>query len=78
MRAIYRGYEIIVTREECLAGYSLLYISVFRLSDGFECVADVEDSGETVRSMIKYMKQRIDAELKEEDPWGEKILDLAN
>jgi hypothetical protein len=67
----YRGYTIDVKREICLGGWDMLYYSIFRDSDNFECTSGCENSGETVRNMTKYMKERIDAELQEADPWGE-------
>lgn len=70
MKVIYRGHEIEVKREKCLAGYGMLYTSVFD-PDGVERVGDVEDSGEKVRDQIKYMKERIDAELASDKPWDD-------
>lgn len=71
MKAIYRGHEITVTREKCMAGYALLYWSVFRASDGYECASGVEDSSETVAGMMSVLRDRVDAELEESDPWEE-------
>lgn len=72
MKVIHRGYEIDVIREPCLGGWPMLYYSIYRLDDG-KCFLDTfEDSDEKVRDMIKYMKQRIDAELALDDPWLEK------
>ena len=70
MKVVYRGHEIEVTREKCLGGWSELYTSVFRLSDGLECVCAVEDSEEKVVDQVRYMKERIDEELASENPWG--------
>lgn len=70
--ASYRGHRIEVSREKCLAGYSLLYYSVYREGDGYECLCSFEDSAEKVRDMVGYMKARIDDELADPDPWGEK------
>jgi hypothetical protein len=70
MKISYRGYEIDVRREICLAGYPLLYWSIFREADGLECAAGYEDSAETVREMLKNLRSRVDGELAEEDPWG--------
>lgn len=70
MKVTYRGYEITVTREKCLAGYGMLYTTIYD-SDGVERVCMVEDSGEKVRDQIRYMKQRIDAELASDKPWGD-------
>ena len=70
MKVVYRGHEIEVTREKCLGGWSELYTSVFRLSDGLECVCAVEDSAEKIVDQVRYMKERIDEELASENPWG--------
>lgn len=74
MKVNYKGHEISVSREKSMAGYSMLYFSIFRLSDGYECLTSFEDSAETVRDKINQLKERIDNELKEEDPWGENEL----
>lgn len=71
MKAVHRGHEITVTREKCMAGYSLLYYSIFRKSDGYECTSGFEDSDEKVGDFVGVMKQRVDAELAEDDPWME-------
>jgi len=72
MQVVYKAHEINVTKEKCLAGYTMLYWSIFRISDGFECDSGCMDSDDTVRTIVKVFKGRIDAELKEEDPWMEK------
>ena len=72
MKTVYRGHEIEVYRDECLAGYSLLYYSIFRLSDGYECDSGFTEEKATVREMIGYLKERIDNELLEDNPWMEK------
>jgi hypothetical protein len=71
MKVSYRGHEIEVHREPCLAGYSLLYYSVFREEHGFECLSGYEDSAEKVQDMVQNLRQRVDAELAEDCPWGE-------
>jgi hypothetical protein len=63
MKTIYRGHEIDVKRERCLAGYALLYYSVFRVGDWYEVTSGYEDSAETVRDMVGHMKARVDAEI---------------
>lgn len=72
MKVSYRGHEIDAHREKCLAGYSLLYFSVFRESDGYECVSDYTTGSDTARDMVGYLKARVDEELASADPWGEK------
>jgi hypothetical protein len=72
MKSIYRGYEIEVFRDECLTGYELLFYSIFRLFDGYECTSGYSEEATTVRQMIKDLKERIDNELTEDDPWLEK------
>lgn len=72
MKVSYRGYEIEAKRERCMGGWDLLYYSIYRECDGYECYCSFEDSSETVRDKIKQLKERVDNEHKEEDPWGEK------
>ena len=71
MKVEYKGYDIEVNREDCLGGWKNLYYSIYRKSDGFECVCDFTEGEDTVDDYIKYMKERIDAELLEDDPWEE-------
>jgi hypothetical protein len=71
MIATYRGHKIEVTREKCQGGWGMLYFNIFRLSDGYECLTSFEDSAETVRGKVQQLKERIDNELAEENPWGE-------
>ena len=72
MKTIYKGHEITVTREKSMAGYSMLYYSVFRVFDGYECTSGFSDSSETIKEFTGIMKERIDAELAEDDPWCER------
>jgi len=72
MIAKYKGYYIEVTREQCTAGYDLLYYSVTRISDGYTPLCDYEDSAESVKGQIANLKERIDNEHKTDDPWMEK------
>lgn len=69
MKARYKGYEIEVTRQRCLGGWSMLYFSIFRESDGLECLTNFADCSETVREMIGVLKERIDNEHATDDPW---------
>lgn len=72
MIAHHRGHTIDVRREESLGGDMLLYYAVVRDSDGYCCVDSFEDSDHTVRELIGHMKARVDNELAEDDPWGER------
>lgn len=72
MKIVYRGHEIEAKREKCLAGYTLLYFSVFRESDGYECTSGYTTGSDTALDMVGYLKQRVDAELESTDPWGER------
>ncbi len=71
MKVIYRDHEIDVRREQSLGGDELLYYSVFRVADGFECTSGFEDSAETVETFAAYLRSRVDVELTEADPWME-------
>lgn len=72
MNVSYKGHKLTVTKEKSLGGYNLLYYSIFRESDGYECMSGFENTVDTVRTLVKAFKERIDNELKEEDPWMEK------
>ena len=51
---------------------SLLYYSIFRLSDGYECTSGFTEDTSRANVYVGYMRDRIDAELADPDPWGEK------
>ena len=55
----YKGFGINIAREKCMAGYSLLYYSVYT-PDKEEIICSFEDSAEKVKTMIKHMKMRVD------------------
>ena len=69
MKVIYRGHEVDIKRERCLGGWSMLYTSVFRLSDGLECIGMCEDTNDTMRYQLSWIKERIDEELAKDNPW---------
>jgi hypothetical protein len=69
MKTTYRGFEIEVTREKCLAGYSLVYYSIFRKSDGLEIYSGFYDTEDTVREVIKDMKSTVDDFLENPDDY---------
>lgn len=68
----YRGHEIHVYRDRCLGGWSMLFFSIFRESDLYECTSGFEDSAGTVRGMAASLKRQVDQELARRDPWDEK------
>jgi hypothetical protein len=60
MKINYKNFEIDVHRDKCLAGYNLVYYSVFRNSDGWELTSGFYDTADTVRDIIKDMKSLVD------------------
>ncbi len=64
MKVNYRGFDVDAHREKCLAGYDLLYYSVFRKSDGCELTSGYTEGSDTVREYIGYMKDRVDEFIK--------------
>ena len=72
MKTVYKGHEIDVRRERCMGGWSQLYYSIFRLSDGHECTSGFTTDTSPVRTYVGYMRDRVDAELAGADPWGER------
>lgn len=73
MKVTHRGHTIEVKHERSLGGDILLYLVIFRDSDGFLCVDEPYFGAETAREMVRYMKERVDAELQEDDPWEEEF-----
>lgn len=67
----YKGFEIDVRRENCMAGYDLIYRDVFRIDDGYQLWGDYSDDSDTVRTHIKMMKFQIDEYLKDPKKWKE-------
>lgn len=60
MKTAYKGFELDAKREQCLAGYPLVYYSIFRISDGWEFDSGFYDTADTVRSVINDMKATVD------------------
>jgi len=65
----YKGFEIDVTKEKCMAGYDLVYRSVFRMSDGYQLVGDFSDDNDTIREHVGFMKHRIDEYLSDPEQY---------
>lgn len=64
----YRGYEIGVEKE----GIEYVHFYVMRESDTWFCVDSFEYNAESEAEMIVNMKERIDNEHNEDDPWLER------
>jgi hypothetical protein len=71
VKEIYRGHEIEAHRDRSLGGDTLVYWSIFRVSDGFECDTGYSDSADNTVRWIELLRERVDAELAETDPWME-------
>lgn len=67
----YRGHRIELSREDCLGGWEQLYYSIYRISDGYECECDFTSDDSELPAFMVCMKERVDAELADADPWGE-------
>lgn len=72
MKTSYKGHEISVDRSESMTGDEMLFYGIFRESDGFECASGFSSGTETETEFTQILKERVDAELAEEDPWAEK------
>ena len=68
---VYRGHEITVSREPSMTGEVLLFYSVFRESDGYECTSGFSYSDESPHEFAAGLRSRVDAELGRENPWDE-------
>lgn len=73
MKVTYKGHEIDVHRARAMGGWMSIYYSIFRKSDLFECTSGFSAGDNTpIPDFVKMMKERVDSELAEADPWGEK------
>lgn len=71
MKVSYKGYELEAYRERSLGGDKLLYWSIFRESDWYECDSGFSTGRDSVRIWIKLLKERVDKELASNNPWNE-------
>ncbi len=61
MKIKYKNCEIEVTRENCLAGYPLLFYSIFDMENGcYEVKSGYSEGDDTVRDYIEMMKYVVD------------------
>jgi hypothetical protein len=58
-----RGFEIETRRERALGGWSQLFWSIFRISDGWEFDSGFFCGGDTVRELAASLKERVGGEL---------------
>lgn len=58
MKGTYRGCEIEVTREKCLAGYNMLFYNVF--DDGFEVASGFSEGEDTIKDYFEHLKGIVD------------------
>lgn len=71
LEEVYRGHKITLTRESCMGGWEQLYYSIFREADGYECTVNFTTDESPLPVFMGHMRDRVDAELAEADPWGE-------
>jgi len=56
----YRGFEVHAHREQCMAGYKLLYFHAVRICDGLIITDGFTEGSDTVGTYIAIMKNHID------------------
>jgi hypothetical protein len=66
MKVEYKGFEVDAHRDKSLGGETLLYYSVFRISDGYEVTSGFSYGTDPVRTFIGFLKGTVDDFL--EDP----------
>jgi len=64
----YKGYTIILEREQSCGGDELLYFSIFK--GDTECLSDFTSGEDTIDEMIGYLQYNIDAEIENETYFG--------
>jgi hypothetical protein len=58
MKGKYKGCDIEVIKEKCLAGYKMLFFSIF--DDGFEVTSGYSEGEDTIKDYYESMKKVID------------------
>ncbi|WP_447881907.1 hypothetical protein [Serratia fonticola] len=71
LEEIYRGHKITIGREMSQGGWEMAYFSIFRVADGFECLTDFTTDESPLPVLMKELRDRIDDELTDNNPWGE-------
>ena len=71
MKLQYRGFTLEAHRERSMGGDVLLYYSIFRDSDSYECASGYTFDESPIRVYLNHMKERVDAELESDNPWDE-------
>jgi len=59
MKVQYKNYEIEVTKEKCLAGYDMIFYSIFN-EGGFEVTSSFTESEDTIKSIVEDCKEIVD------------------
>ena len=72
MKINYRGCEIEAKREKSLAGYPLVFYSIFT-ETGFEVASGFMDTADTVRAVIKDLKTVVDDYIANPGDWEEEL-----
>ena len=72
MRVSYQGFQLEAHRANRLGGERLVYWSIFREADWYECDCGFTRSMDPLRAFIRALKERVDRELGSDDPWGER------
>ncbi len=60
MKIVYRGFELEAKRDKCLAGYSLLYYTAYRIKDGWGLVDSFGEIADSIRKVIASLKKHVD------------------
>lgn len=68
----YKGYDLHVLRAENGSGVLLTDYSIIRVSDGFLCHIEQDESIANPGQCMAMLKREIDQELASEDPWNER------
>jgi hypothetical protein len=69
MKVNYKGFEINVTKEPCMAGYDLIYRSIFRVEDGYEFWSDFSEDESPIKEHVSWMKGEVDEYLKDPEQY---------
>ncbi len=71
MKARYKGFDLEAKRDQCLAGWNMVYVSAIRVSDGWVMIESCSDDRDTLATHIKSLKHQVDDYYEHPENWGD-------
>lgn len=60
MKEVYKGFEITISREECLGGWENTYWTIIRQSDLWIFEDDFTEGNDSLETIMEFLKAHVD------------------